>query len=113
MTAKPRKPLLLNLTLVAVLVLPVAYVLSYAPVYRALHTASPSPFQDSRFNGSISRLPSAHVPGYAPVDWLIDHTPLREPLFLWADAFGVRSSFQHSHMVRMLGVDLDSIPRID
>jgi len=32
---------------------------------------------------------SGSIAAYKPVEWLIDETPLREPLFWWADVWGV------------------------
>lgn len=36
---------------------------------------------------------SSLYPIYKPVDWLIDNTPLRNPLFSWAEVLGVREEF--------------------
>jgi hypothetical protein len=87
MTAKPRKPLLANLTWVGVLVFafPVLYVLSYAPVYRLMYEPT---FVETR------------IPGYSPVEWLIDRTPLRTPLFWWSGVFGVREKTEHASDIR-------------
>jgi hypothetical protein len=97
MTAKPRKPLLVNLTWAGILVLPVMYVLSYAPVVR---------WEYSRLStiDHLVGLPmdGSDLPLYAPVDWLIDHTPLRRPFFWWAGVFGVRQQFELSATYRHL-----------
>jgi hypothetical protein len=39
-------------------------------------------------------------PAYLPVDWLIDRTPLRQPLFWWAGLFGLRDEFELAHALR-------------
>ena len=56
-------------------VLLLVYVLSYAPVER-LQMSMP-----------------LHLPNgvHRPVEWLIDYTPLRKPLFVWADVWGIRN----------------------
>lgn len=65
------------LPFVLAVVLPVIYALSYAPAYRI-----------GKSSGWM-RIDSQHA-FYAPVDWLIDNTPLDEPLYRWADLWGVR-----------------------
>ena len=58
-------------------VLPILYVLSYAPVVRVCDRQFP-------IVGDPQKPPMADAflyPEYQPVDWLIDSTPLREPLF--------------------------------
>lgn len=72
-----RRPLL---PIVLLVVLPLAYVLSYAPAYRIGKSSG-----WSRIDRSIA--------AYRPVDWLIDNTPLDEPLYRWADLWGVRGDF--------------------
>jgi hypothetical protein len=68
------------LQIVLVVLVPLMYVLSYAPVYR---------LGMQRGWSGIDRQPAA----YRPVDWLIDNTPLNEPLYGWADLWGVRGDF--------------------
>ena len=61
-------------------ILLVGYVLSFAPAYRYMQNGDlPS--------GGVWRV-------YAPVNWLIDMTILREPLLDWADYWGVRFEFE-------------------
>jgi hypothetical protein len=86
------------------LTLAVGYVLSYAPVVRvcgrgsyieitqgahAIRADMPGPLADS-----------SRYPLYEPVDWLIDRTALRHPLFLWAECWGVRKAFEYGYYVR-------------
>ncbi len=67
----------------------VANVLSFAPNYRVL----------SELRGDIS--PTRGIWRlYAPTNWLIDYTPLRAPLFAWADVWGVRDDFEWAWMCR-------------
>jgi hypothetical protein len=79
-----RRPLL---PIVLLVVLPLAYVLSYAPAYRIGKSSG-----WSRIDRSIA--------AYRPVDWLIDNTPLDEPLYRWADLWGVRGDFVWATAVR-------------
>ena len=63
----------------------VAYVLSYAPYNR---------FRYGPYDFAVSKVNVVLVPDgspdfgdtlYAPVEWLIDHTPFEKPLTWWAD----------------------------
>ncbi len=45
-------------------------------------------------------LERVEIPGYRSVDWLIDNTPLRKPLFVWADFWGVGNYFELEHWDR-------------
>ena len=92
MTAKPRKPLLVNLTWAGVLVfvfVPVLYVLSYAPAVQ----------WKCGQTGSMT-IDGGELPIYQPVDWLIDNTPLERPLLWWAALFGVREEFEFAGVLR-------------
>lgn len=82
MTAKPRPGLLVNLALATVLVLPILYVLSYAPVLRWRIGSDPRAIDQPRPDGL------AHLPGYGPVEWIHDRTPLTRPLLWWAEVWG-------------------------
>lgn len=87
-----------------VLIVGVLYVLSYAPVVRIcqrevvlgiLVTEEPE--------GRIHRVriaDSSRYPAYRTIDWVIDNTPLREPIFLWASAWGVREEFEFGKSFR-------------
>ena len=101
MTAKPRKPLLVNLTwaVIALVGLAVLYVLSYAPAHRMLFGHVPLIGAVDPINTKTS-MPDTRIPAYMPVNWLIDHTPLREPLFWWAGVFGVEEDFRDAHSSR-------------
>ena len=95
MTAKPRKPLLVNLTwaAVALLGLGVVYVLSYAPVYRWL-------IGTDEYFGFV--VPVESMPaGYRPAEWVMDYTPLREPLLRWADWWGCGATMRVHSQVRV------------
>ena len=65
----------------------IGYVLSYAPVYRL-----------ARPLGWASVTEGMAV--YRPVDWLIDNTPLDDPLFRWAACWNVSDDFVWSWVVR-------------
>jgi hypothetical protein len=47
-------------------------------------------------------LDGADIPVYGPVDRLIDETPLRKPLFLWARLWGVETEFEYAYMYRVM-----------
>ena len=68
-----------SIAVVIVLIAVLAYPLSYAPVVRMVRWR-PSWMEISR--------------AYKPIDWLIDNTSLRHPLFWWADVWGVRPYFE-------------------
>jgi hypothetical protein len=79
-----------GLTVLVVLFL--LYVLSYAPVMQMTATHSPPssfhPPQERYLSDSY--LYHTHHRSYAPVRWLTASTPLREPLLMWADLWGMR-----------------------
>lgn len=98
MSQKPRKPWLVNLAFIAVLLL-LVYPLSYAPVVRlggGNQDVTPTVFM-SMHGPIIDYADGSRYPIYVPVDWLIDHTPLRQPLFWWAALFGVKEDFQSAY----------------
>lgn len=119
------RPSLTSLVAFFLIVGPVVYVLSYAPVVRVcgrtvesrinLETMPQSgaflPYpdfgEDAVLVGSevVIRQRVAHsslYPIYGPVDWLIGHTPLHAPLLSWADLWGVREAFELSEIERFL-----------
>ena len=75
--AGEKRRAILKWAAVALLCVVVAYPMSYAPVVR--------------FNRSVAF--GRDLPMYAPVDWVIDNTPLRDPLFAWARLWGVEYEF--------------------
>lgn len=81
-----------SVTVLAALLL--LYVLSYAPMMQitATHVAPgsyTSPHGHRITVGKLTIYPVRHW-GYAPVRWLTASTPLREPLLMWADLWGMR-----------------------
>jgi hypothetical protein len=105
MPTTPPQSLLRNITWasVALLMVGVLYVLSHAPMYRLkygqprrilteadLHLVKYAP--PSLPATYRTREPRDWVPlaCYAPVDWLIDSTPLRRPLLWWAGVWDAR-----------------------
>ncbi len=107
MPTTPRIPLLVNLTraIVVMLVPVVLYVLSYAPAYRwQMHRCGP---WDGQSPGSANPewvLESV----YWPVEGLTDHTPLREPLILWADLWGSGRAIRGDSVMRQWLADFES-----
>lgn len=94
---------------VILLLLAVFYVLSYAPAYRlqlwdidGLNSFQSVPDQ------LFIEQKSAGV--YAPVVWMIDKTPLREPLLTWAAAWGVRRHLESDAAVRDTLRSINSTP---
>ncbi len=112
--SKPKtRPSPTSLVAFFLIVAPVVYVLSYAPVVRVcgrtVEYDPDIPFPSGTFNVDIPDYQSGVTlenpslyPAYQPVHWLIDHTPLREPLMLWADLWGVRYAFEVSEIERFL-----------
>ncbi len=88
MPTAPRKPLLVNLAWAAALVmlLAVGYVLSYPMAVR-------------RMEGDF------HLPAYIPVEWLVDNTALREPIYWWADLCGAGRDVRNSWARRQILID--------
>lgn len=79
-----------GLTVLAVFFL--LYVLSYAPVMQMTATHSPPtsyhpPQEGYQIDFCIY---ATHHWSHAPVRWLTAATPLREPLLMWADVWGMR-----------------------
>lgn len=96
MNARRRHPLV---PYVVVPLLLLAYVLSYALIFRLACG------RDDR------ALPMGGPLGiYRPIDWMIDHTLLCQPLLTWAQVCGVESEFSTARFLRTAEVDLDNIP---
>ena len=74
--------------------LPVLYVLSYAPYVRC--------FGGLLVPGHHGPVGGGEIAIYRPVDWIIDNTPLREPLMKWAESNGVHNDFEASYVHRHL-----------
>jgi hypothetical protein len=96
MAIASRKPLLVNVawTIALFCVVTSGYVLSYAPVVRVIKAAQPD---------DLDRLYAAdgyELPPYAPIDWMIDQTPLRNPLLRWAELCGVGTDFLFASEIR-------------
>lgn len=95
--ANVRKPSLTSLIAFAMIV-PTLYVLSYAPVVSISmkwRLVTPSEL--------FEPLDGEELPIFRRVDWLIDETPLQEPLFAWADLCGVRADFEFAANERRAG----------
>jgi|SaaInlStandDraft_2_1057019.scaffolds.fasta_scaffold261088_2 hypothetical protein len=94
--SQPVRHAIARWTVAALLTIAVAYPLSYAPYVRYRQT-QPISMQSRLFGGPGE----THV--FGPIDWLIDTTPLRKPLFLWARVWGVESDFEFARMQRLWG----------
>lgn len=68
------------------------YLLSYVPVYRY------SPAADAPVTGALRFI-------YRPVERVIDSTPLRKPLLVWSDCWGVRRNIEWDIYMREGSVD--------
>lgn len=90
-----------GIILVAVLI----YVLSYAPVVRLMGGFRMYTGTDLLGNPATVKAPihGDDLIVYKPVDWLIDETPLREPLMWWADSCGVGSPLRDAMTWRQRG----------
>ncbi len=75
------------------------YLLSYAPLHRWMGIAY---WAEDRLGRRA----------YAPVEWMIDESPLREPLLKWANVVGVEDDFRLASWVWTGRVDkrLRAIP---
>ncbi len=82
-------------TIALLVILTFGYLLSYAPVYRY------SPAADAPGAGVLRFV-------YAPVEHVIDSSPLREPLLVWSDWWGVRGHIEWDSLFR--GEDFLDIP---
>jgi hypothetical protein len=91
-----RKPSLTSLVAFILIISPILYVLSYAPVVRLCE----GPDQEFDFSGIVLLPLADEYPLYGPVNWLIDNTPLRKPLFIWSGFWGVRGYFEKSCFAR-------------
>ena len=80
------------------LIVPLAYVLSYAIMFRFA----------GELNGGLYYPPrESWQELYVPAEWLTDHTPLREPLLRWAELWGngVEEDFRFRSDLRLMGKD--------
>jgi hypothetical protein len=95
MAVASRKPLLVNVawTIALFCVVTSGYVLSYAPVVRVIKATQTDDPQLSAADGY-------ELPPYAPIDWMIDQTPLRRPLLCWAELCGVGTDFWFASEIR-------------
>jgi hypothetical protein len=119
MSMRASRPSVTSLVAFFLIVTPVVYVLSYAPVVRVCGRTVEYRFNvDIPFPQGTAIAPgfesgsemviqqqiadSSLYPMYGPVDWLIDHTPLRGPLLSWAGLWGVRDAFDLTEIERFL-----------
>ena len=111
MSSPRTKPSKTSLVAFGFILLPLVYVLSYAPVVRVRGRTVEVPWTWSEYfsagysvNGTptmrIERADASLYPAYQAVDWLIDNTPLRQPLFYWAEIWSVRDQFQAGESFR-------------
>ena len=79
------------------------YVLSYAPGVRLMGGWTTYATVDGLGNPSADKAPiyGDALPVYKPIDWMIDETPLRDPLLWWAGVCGVGSPFVEAMMWRL------------
>jgi hypothetical protein len=95
MDARRRHPLV---PYVVVPLLLLAYPLSYAPMFRLA------------CGRDEKALPMGGPLGiYRPIDWMIDHTLLTQPLLTWAQVCGVEPEFSTAREMRttQFKIDLD------
>ena len=72
---------------------PLVYVLSYAPVVRLQEGADPQTYP-------TEFVLFVEYQFYDPVEWLIDNTPLEQPLIRWAGIWGVGTAFENARIWR-------------
>jgi hypothetical protein len=92
-------PLLANLsqTVIALLGLAVLYILSYAPVCRIVQGADIDLHTPDRM---IVFAPPLDWDMYRSVEWVMDRTPLAEPLYWWAGVWDCGRSVRGYSRVR-------------
>lgn len=90
------RPSFTALVAFALILSPLVYLLSYPPVVKLLQ-------RGPDLHGDVMAIADReYYPAYKPVDWLLDHTPLRGPLFYWAGVCGVREEFEAGSRVRRM-----------
>ena len=93
MDARRRHPLVPYVALPLVLL---AYVLSYAPMFRL-----------TCGRGERALPMGGPLAIYRPVDWMIDRTLLSQPLLAWARVCGVEAEFGSARFVRTHEINRD------
>ena len=103
---RKRGPSFTSLVAFFLIVSPIIYVLSYAPIVRVCgRPIVPAAIPDGTSGVIVwfvgePMADSSLYPAYKPVDWLIDNTPVRRPLFVWAEVWGVRDAFEIGYLLR-------------
>ncbi len=96
----PTRKAIARFAVTALLIVVVAYPLSYAPVVRfKVECIEKHPEFDY-----IRTFDGADLPIYEPIDRLIDETILQEPLFLWARLWGVEAEFEYAYLYRLIRI---------
>ena len=88
-------------TMIVVTLLVLAYPLSYAPVVRFHKEREAEVWLAARISSDFS-FGFVYLPAYRPIDWLVDNTPLHEPLMAWARLWGVEYEFEMGWHLRHL-----------
>ncbi len=89
MSTRPRQAAMKCVTIVLLAI--VLYPLSYAPTLRIVRD-----FNLVSVSNPFGVHDGGELPVYQPADWIIDRTPMRKPMLVWADLFGVRSDFEYA-----------------
>lgn len=80
----------------------VVYPLSYAPVVRYQEWQALRSYAQGHLEPDDAD--DSGVSVFGPIDWLIDETPARKPLFLWARLWGVETTFRANSILRNMGM---------
>ena len=88
-STRPRQAAMKCVTIVLLAI--VLYPLSYAPTLRIVRD-----FNLVSVSNPFGVHDGGELPVYQPADWIIDRTPMRKPMLVWADLFGVRSDFEYA-----------------
>lgn len=80
------------------------YLASYAPYLRFCYGADPPP-QDATVLCVLYEYDDAWENetshgSYAPIEWLVDHTPAWRPIFWWADVCGAGTKSRYDAAMR-------------
>lgn len=87
------------------------YLLSYPP-YLSMRYEKPGPVtigvMGAHYNFDDDYFAHSNHAFYAPVEWLVDHTPLEKPITAWATVWNVNDKVQLDSLHRFI----DQMPKL-
>lgn len=103
MLSERTKPSFTSLVAFVLLLLPVSYVLSYAPYLACFYEDPPADSWETygcQFCFDEEYTSHNHHAFFQPVEWLIDRTLLQEPLMRWGTVWGVGVKMRYDATIR-------------